>query len=406
MLKEVKTLHFFVITISFGLLISCTSSFSKNATSNQDDKEISSSQTNGTSTKVTEQTNNNTIKLPDTMNFIQDNKEFLSGNDCKDSKNKNNCASFNKEDCQLSFDEDEVKVKCPQQQTQGLSLLMKGFDPLLMESKTLEDKSIRFYVETPKSWEISKSGNTILELSSPLSSLIDENKKVCIEKDTCSFCIIPTLESVIKSQPEWKNRKLGKLEEKCQSPQEEKHQLPQVTAEELSPYRLIVISLSQGLDANSVGTAIQTAFIEFLKEERSNLDIYTIQSGRLLKQVKIPEELNKLKSILMFSADDLRAMDDLTLLDSIVRDRDSDSSKRVGKILYITDNSFLTTNEPKNIPSAPLGVIKVWNDLYKINVHILTIGNCTVWTKGAETSCKSDIKTSSQFIDYFKNFIQ
>lgn len=178
----------------------------------------------------------------------------------------------------------------------------------------------------------------------------------------------------------------------------------QVSHTELELHKLVVVSLSKGLDR--IGTTIQDAFIQFLdneKADKSNFDIFTIKTGRRVEKLSIPINLNKIKDTFVFSADDLRAMDDLILLDNIVRKRDSNASQRIGKILYITDNSFLEDNA-KDVPSDQLGVIRVWHELYNIRVSVLTTGKCSSWKQGAKASC-SQINRRSNIQELLEDFI-
>jgi hypothetical protein len=58
-------------------------------------------------------------------------------------------------------------------------------------------------------------------------------------------------------------------------------------------------------------------------------------------------------------------------------------------MLYIVDDS-LFNKKPKDIPSNQMGTIKIWHDLYNIEIHILTTGACDVWEQGADVfSCKT-----------------
>ncbi|OQW92568.1 MAG: hypothetical protein BWK78_01320 [Thiotrichaceae bacterium IS1] len=330
-------------------------------------------------------------------NFINKNENFI------------NFLSFSDENCQLNSDKNGVTCK---NSIDNLSMQIKGFDPFPFSHETLDNKSFYLYAELPEEHYVIENGKmeNILKLSYLVKSsyLVKKlGEKVCIEnkENQCSFCITPTVENIVKSQP-GEGRILGKLIKKENSC---KTSITTVasgsdsgkTNQQQGTHKLIVVSLSQKL-GNEFGSNIQKAVTKLSKQEeidKSSFDIFTFQSGGKIKKLDIANE-KAITDTFQFSADDLNAMGNLDLLDSKVRD----SEKTIGKILYITDDSLLSNNL-RNIPSRQMGIVKIWYDLYKIELHVLTNRNCEIWENGPGASCEK-LDSESNIHNMLQNFIQ
>lgn len=161
-------------------------------------------------------------------------------------------------------------------------------------------------------------------------------------------------------------------------------------------HKLIVISLSNSRELISKARAIQNSFITVLSELKQNnsktpFTLLTVQSGRKLYKLLTSNELqslpiegdnsllSRIELTINFGARDLKALADLSLVDSILQEQPS-----IGSILYLTDNTRMSKN-PQNIPSQQLGVPLVWHK-EGIALTVLTIKDCKIW-EYMDTKC-------------------
>ena len=160
-----------------------------------------------------------------------------------------------------------------------------------------------------------------------------------------------------------------------------------ITSRQVSDDKLIIVSLSSDLRTKT--RTIQNSFLKVLSElkrknSKTRFALLTVQSGRKISKVLTSQELqslaikgsNSIKSTLElnmnFRARDLKALADLSLVDSILQEQAA-----MGSILYITDNKRINTNI-QEIPSQQRGVPLVWHK-DGIALTVLTIKDCKVW---------------------------
>jgi hypothetical protein len=138
-------------------------------------------------------------------------------------------------------------------------------------------------------------------------------------------------------------------------------------------HRLIVISLTNRLKSKEriIRDNLIDVFSEFKRTQmKTPFTLLTIQAGRMLnyplltdKQVLRGDSITeKLIKGLQFGANDLRALDDLGLLDSIIRERkEQGDSDAIGSILYLTDNTRISSYSKKqHIPNRQRGIPLAW----------------------------------------------
>ena len=153
-------------------------------------------------------------------------------------------------------------------------------------------------------------------------------------------------------------------------------------------HKLIVVSLAKFSERQQ--TAIRKSLIRVLAAQsylQTSFSLRTIQTGRELSTPLLTTtELGNAKYIkakignLQFGATDLIALNDLSLVDSIIQE-DGD---KMGKVLYITDNVNLNGKPP----NKQRGVILAWYE-DNIRLTVLTTGECTAWNKYMKAQCSS-----------------
>jgi hypothetical protein len=188
-------------------------------------------------------------------------------------------------------------------------------------------------------------------------------------------------------------------------PQEKEERENQATMQPTGQHKLIVVSLSNGFGPK--GKIIQESLREALtklcknKPDQANFTLLAIESGRkrvtvfnsqeladkLCQTVGTNEDLlsKQIQNGMSFSAEDLRSMDDLELVDSFIADRaeSQNISEQVGKVLYLTDDGTL----PEKIPRKQLGVPLAWkND--NIVLEVVTTRECKPWQEQAKVDKK------------------
>jgi hypothetical protein len=171
---------------------------------------------------------------------------------------------------------------------------------------------------------------------------------------------------------------------------------PETSDDVRGDYKLIVVSLSDGFEEepNKIDTIIQKSFKKWLDDLSKNkqyrnspFTLLVIGSGRGIKEILTSEELTQLsknkihqqvENIMTFAAQDLRPMDDLELVDELIEDYKTLQNKRVGRILYITNDDGFERGIPRN-QCMPLA----WHR-DKIQLHVLTRQSCDIWKKHAQ----------------------
>jgi hypothetical protein len=171
---------------------------------------------------------------------------------------------------------------------------------------------------------------------------------------------------------------------------------PETSDDVRGDYKLIVVSLSKGFTkkSNKIDTIIQESFNKWLDDLSKNkqyrnspFTLLVIGSGRGIKEILTSEELTQLSKnkihqrvedgSMTFAAQDLRPMDDLELVDELIEDYEL-QNKRVGRILYITNDDGFERGIPRN-QCMPLA----WHR-DKIQLHVLTRQSCDIWKKHAQ----------------------
>ena len=204
-------------------------------------------------------------------------------------------------------------------------------------------------------------------------------KEVCTEKDI-------TLKDIIMSKEEPVKMNFTAVEnESCSSFSSE-------TTSVRGDYKLIVISLSSGFEkphklATTIQSSIQKLLVDLKKaKQNTQLSVWVISSGREVAPVLTSEQLKQLdkKSIrtlvenkISFTAQDLRPMDDLELVDEFIIKDYEDQYKPVGGILYITNDDRFGDEIPRN-QCMPLA----WHR-DNIQLKVLTSQSCDIWKKHA-----------------------
>ncbi|RKZ91402.1 MAG: hypothetical protein DRR19_07270 [Candidatus Parabeggiatoa sp. nov. 1] len=174
-------------------------------------------------------------------------------------------------------------------------------------------------------------------------------------------------------------------------------------------HRLIVLSLTRNL--RSKEKVIRETLIKVFSnwktsETKTPFTLLTIQTGIRLNYPLTSDELPRLpiegeeKSIkgkvergLRFAKHNLRALDDLKLVDKIIRERKGEA---IGSVLYLTDNAGISSKK-RNIPSQQRGVPLAWRK-DGIRLKVLTtekekkgeeIAGCQLWEYAgvAEKQC-------------------
>ncbi|OQW92764.1 MAG: hypothetical protein BWK78_00665 [Thiotrichaceae bacterium IS1] len=178
---------------------------------------------------------------------------------------------------------------------------------------------------------------------------------------------------------------------------------PAATGKPAGQHKLIVVSLSSGFGPK--GKIVQDNLVKALaklcenKPDQVNFTLLTIESGRkratVLNSQELADELcqtvgssadqllKKIQNGMSFSAEDLRSIDDLELVDSFIADRanSQNANEQVGKVLYLTDDGTL----PEKIPRKQLGVPLAWkND--NIVLEVVTTKSCKPWQEQAKVS--------------------
>jgi len=177
-------------------------------------------------------------------------------------------------------------------------------------------------------------------------------------------------------------------------------------------YKLIVVSLSKKL--NEKGQSIQNSLINVLVDSADNIEspfmLLAIESGRRRNDVFTSDELadeekeaakERIRQM-SFSSEDLRAMDDLEIIDVFIEERAAvDDVEPVGGVLYLTDNTGMLEKIPRKQLGVPLG----WRE-DRIRLTVLTTQDCTPWKERAKATCIEWQDQSGQLEKELKTFLQ
>jgi hypothetical protein len=292
--------------------------------------------------------------------------------------------------CVLKYPNVECDAQPPEQNPVTL-LKIKGFNDIqipLPKEKELE--GLNFTINT----QIGETKGTCVF---PISTI---GNKACVSVDSVTLCTEKPISVEMVVNSETTPIKLV--------PQKKEERENQTTRQPTGQHKLIVVSLSNGFGPK--GKIIQESLREALtklcknKPDQANFTLLAIESGRKRVTVLNSQELadklcqtvdNKENNLLLkqiengmsFSAEDLRSIDDLELVDSFIADRpvSQNANEQVGKVLYLTDDGTL----PEKIPRKQLGVPLAWkND--NIVLEVVTTKSCTPWQEQAkvrETLC-------------------
>jgi hypothetical protein len=192
-------------------------------------------------------------------------------------------------------------------------------------------------------------------------------------------------------------------------------------------YKLIVISLSYKFKP-AEQTAIKSGLETFLQQEKTESDnndrypaifrVLVIGSGREISEVLTAESLHKYKpsgqgSILetirhkvQFNAQDLRAIDDLELVEDEINNYER-GGKTIASVLYVTANDRIDGD--RKIPRSQC-IPLAWHRDH-IQLNIITNQTCEIWKNQAQVKqCvewEKDISSNpvNQLTEKLKKFI-
>lgn len=160
-------------------------------------------------------------------------------------------------------------------------------------------------------------------------------------------------------------------------------------------HKLVLLALSEKFSSPQQTVIRNTLFDTFTHLQRQQtipaFSFQVIQPGRRLHTVLKAEELSKLpqqgqeNSIqgriergLQFSAQDLKALDDLELVDLLLQGN-AQPSEAIGKVLYLTDNSRLS-NDFRDIPNRQRGIPLAWReDGIALTIITTQPDGCAAW---------------------------
>lgn len=177
--------------------------------------------------------------------------------------------------------------------------------------------------------------------------------------------------------------------------------------------KLIVMSLSQDLDAVVGKTAIRESWIKVFEDIQDSSSspafaLVAIQPGRNLRTLLRCEELASIPretgagslrgkmSGLRFDARDLRAFEDLSLVSK-------EFGRRGLSVLYLTDNVGVLDDDPDKIPVTWLATLLDW-DKNEVPLTVVTTKSCKPW---GDTSWRKCIQWSGreQFSSLLRQFL-
>lgn len=291
-------------------------------------------------------------------------------------------------------------------------LIIPGFaNPISISSTGIDNEEVTIYFKQSYYSSPDNGGNKDISGKIGLSlSLKDATALSCFsQKDeqglNCRLCFDQkiTLDKVISSQQN--PLEIKKLDCSNSETNSGENTPPTASVEasagesrDLAPQgqqKMVLISLSNELDSRN--STIHKGLTQFFSSQfaKSKVSLWVIEAGRKLVKIldpgRLPTEENTHVTIekLSFSADDLNAMDDLELVDDLLRENhrlNTTVEQRIGKILYLTDNSRIGEGKTA-IPSRLLGMPGVWQGLYGVKLKVLTTGSCEPWQQ-AKAECQ------------------
>lgn len=181
---------------------------------------------------------------------------------------------------------------------------------------------------------------------------------------------------------------------------------PYTLRSSIGRHKVILLSLSENFSGTQQAS-IRNALFDVFASKQDELkggqqpppfSLQVIQAGRRLHTVISTEDLAKLPKQgqedslqakidrgLQFSAQDLKALDDLELVDVLLQNQTT-SDKAISSILYMTDNTRLSSN-PQEIPSKQRGVPLVWReDGIALNILTTQANGCSAWQYAGVTN--------------------
>lgn len=365
--------------------------------------------------------NYKTVNLPPEISKI-----FLANDEtekCKTDDNSHvcsiNCRTDDGSDC-FTFEQNEqtvqcdankrqkegwaawVQVSCEKEFSKTNPVLLKipGFDDIRLPLETDELNKKRFSLYT-KRWD------HLLKISFPITAFSSD---LCIytstQGDVCAKEM--TLEKIVNSEKQPIEMEFSPL--LGNDLPETSSVSPETSDDVRGDYKLIVVSLSNGFKekSNKIDTIIQESFKKWLddlskdNQHSSNkpFTLLVITSGRGLTEILTSEELTQLdessirqrvESRMSFTAQDLRPMDDLELVDELIKNYER-QHKPVGRILYITNDDGFGSEIPRN-QCMPLA----WNR-DKIQLQVLTRQSCDIWEKYAQLNKTNQCRELAKII--------
>lgn len=174
-------------------------------------------------------------------------------------------------------------------------------------------------------------------------------------------------------------------------------------------HRLIVVSLS-----GQAGKTIRESFQEVFSTKinsKTQFTLLTIQTGRQLYTLLSSDELPnlpakgensisvKLNKGISFGATGLRALDDLSLVDTFIQYQEG---YPITSVLYLTDNTRMS-DDPRDISRKQRGVPLAWHT-DGIDLTVLTTNTCQVW-EDVKAGCIS-WQNKTTLIRELKDFLQ
>lgn len=193
------------------------------------------------------------------------------------------------------------------------------------------------------------------------------------------------------------NLRVKELQEEKQRLEQQLGVQPAYSSRKLAvgQHKLVLLSLSENFSSEQQ-TAIRNTLLNLLTRLQKQqplpaFSLQVIQPGRRIHTILKAEELAKLPQQgqenslqgkiergLQFSAQDLRALDDLELVDLLLQDA-TNPNETIGQILYLTDNARLNTN-PQDIPNKQRGIPLAWREDGIILTIVTTQPNgCEAW---------------------------
>lgn len=272
----------------------------------------------------------------------------------------------------------------------------------------LQEKQVTFYYQTsdPETKRKLSVPFEFFKSTQPLCIHLSQNQKWCTDKEV-------KVADIINSQEKPLMMTVTNTKEKNQQSGD--------------GYKLIVISLSDKFkpaEQKAIKDGLETFLQQELKRTSKNprdpaiFSVLVIGSGREISEVLTAESLHKYKpsgqgSILekirhkvQFNAQDLRAIDDLELVEDEINNYER-GGKTIASVLYVTANDRIDGD--RKIPRSQC-IPLAWHRDH-IQLNIITNQTCEIWEKQAQVEqcveSEKDILSDpvNQLTEKLKNFI-